>query len=209
MSTLGRDVITRLRSDANLRYLFDGPRKKGPGAPKKYDGKVYFDDLRRFDYVGSLSDQPQVDLYTKRLNSPHFKRDFRVVVLVDTTDGSYVVLASTDCSQSARQIVRFYRLRFQIELLFRDAKQFAGLCHCQARSQEKLDFHFNMSVAAVNVARLEIALRHDDLSLNSYVRRAYNRWLVGELLTKLGLTSRFPLNHSRVQQVVRMGSMTG
>lgn len=209
MSTCGRDLITRLRSDANLRYLYTGPRKNGPGAPKQYDGKVHFDDLRRFDYVGALCDRPQVDLYTKRLNSPHFKRDFRVVVLVDTTSGSYVVLASTDCSQSARQVVRFYRLRFQIELLFRDAKQFAGLCHCQARSQKKLDFHFNMSLAAINVARLESVLYHEGLSLNSYVRRAYNRWLVGQLLSKLGLTDRFPLNHTRVRQVVRMGSMTG
>ena len=209
MSACGKDLITRLRSDANLRYLYTGPRKNGPGAPKQYDGKVRFGDLRRFDYVGSLCDRPQVDLYTKRLNSPHFKRDVRVVVLVDTTSGSYVVLASTDCSQPARQVVRFYRLRFQIELLFRDAKQFAGLCHCQARSQEKLDFHFNMSLAAISVARLEIGLDHEELSLNSYVRRAYNRLLVGQLLAKLGLMGRFTLNHTRVRQVVRMGSMTG
>lgn len=204
----GRALVTRLRSDANLRYLYRGPRKTGPGAPKQYDGKVHFDDLRRFSYVGTLEDKPHIALYTERLNSPYFKRDFRVVVLVNTRDGSYVVLASTDCEQAAREVVHFYRLRFQIELIFRDAKQFAGLCHCQARSQEKLDFHFNMSLAAVNVARLEM-LRCDEerLTLTSYVRQAYNRWLVGQLLSQLGLRRRYGLNHPKVEQVIRMGSM--
>jgi hypothetical protein len=65
-----------------------------------------------------------------------------------------------------------------------------------------------MSLAAINVARLELGLDHEKLSRNSYVRRAYNRWLVGQLLAKLGLMGRFTLNHARVRQVVRMGSMT-
>ena len=47
-----------------------------------------------------------------------------------------------------------YRLRYQIEFVIRDAKQHSGLLHCQARSQEKLDFHLNMSVVAVNLLRL-------------------------------------------------------
>lgn len=207
LTEAGRELVTRLRSDANLRYRYDGPRKSGPGAPKRYDGKVRFDDLGRFHYGGTLEDKPHVALYTERLNSPHFKRDFRVVVLLDTRDGSYVVLASTDCEQAPREVVGFYRLRFQIELIFRDAKQFAGLCHCQARSQEKLDFHFNMSLAAVNVARLEMLLYHEGLSLVSYVRRAYNRWLVTQLLSQLGLMRRFGLNHPQVERVIRMGSI--
>ena len=200
-----RHLITRLRSDANLRYLYCGPRKSGPGAPKRYDGKVRFKDLSRFHYVGTLEDKPHIALYPERLNSPYFKRDFRVVMLVDRRTGCYVVLASTACQQSARDVVRFYRLRFQIELLFRDAKQFAGLRECQARRQAKLDFHFNMSLAAVNVARLEIMLYHEGLSLASYVRRAYNAWLVAQLLSQLGLSRRFGLNHPQVARVIRRG----
>lgn len=203
----GRELVTRLRSDANLRYLYRGPRKTGPGAPKQYDGKVHFEDLSRFNYGGTLEDKPHIALYTEHLNSPHFKRDLRVVVLVDTRSRSYVVLASTDTEQSAREVVRFYRLRFQIELIFRDAKQFAGLCHCQGRSEQKLDFHFNMSFAAVNVARLEMLLYHEGLSLVSYVRQAYNRWLVSQLLSQLGLKRRFGLNHPQVERVIRMGSI--
>ena len=34
----------------------------------------------------------------------------------------------------------------KMEFLFRDAKQFTGLQHCQARSESKLNFHFNASL---------------------------------------------------------------
>lgn len=130
-----------------------------------------------------------------------------MVVLLNTASGSSLVLASTDYDQDAVEGVRFYRLRFQIEFLFRDAKQLAGLCHCQARSQQKLDFHFKASLAAVNLARLEILLYHEGVSLVSYVRRCYNRYLVVQLLSRLGLRRRFGLNHPQVQQVVRLGSI--
>jgi hypothetical protein len=49
----------------------------------------------------------------------------------------------------------YYKSRFQIEFIFRDAKQFTGLCDCQSRQQKALDFHFNTSLAALNIAKLE------------------------------------------------------
>ncbi len=36
-----------------------------------------------------------------------------------------------------------------------DAKQFSGLCDCQSRQQQSLDFHFNASLAALNIAKLK------------------------------------------------------
>jgi hypothetical protein len=51
------------------------------------------------------------------------------------------------------KIVRYYRSRFQFEFLYRDAKQFTGLTTCQARSENKLDFHFNAALTAVNLAK--------------------------------------------------------
>jgi hypothetical protein len=47
---------------------------------------------------------------------------------------------STDTSLSGIDIFLFYKSRFQIEFLYRDAKQFTGLEHCQSRSETKLDF---------------------------------------------------------------------
>jgi Transposase DDE domain len=76
--------------------------------------------------------------------------------------------------QSDQQILTYYQLRFQIEFIFRDAKQFTGLTHCQAQSDEKLDFHFNLSLAALNVVNVQKILDSNALSINNLARRSYN-----------------------------------
>jgi len=208
VTDLGGDLITRLRSDANLRYLYTGAPKEGPGAPKQYDGKIDWDHPReltkRFDEIGRLPDQPQVRILTTVANSPHFGRDLRVVLLMDP-DGEQVVLASTNTGQHAEEVVRYYRLRYQIELVIRDAKQHTGLTHCQARSQEKLDFHLNMSVTAVNLLRL--LARKAECSPRTYRREAYNRLLIGRLFSKLGLSAEYDRMDPRIQSVVHTGRM--
>jgi len=208
VTDLGADLITRLRSDANLRYLYTGPPKEGPGAPKQYDGKIDWGDqkelMRQFHEVGRLPDKPDVRMLTTVANSPHFGRTLRVVLLIGP-DGKHVILASTDQSQHAEEVVRYYRLRYQIELLIRDAKQHAGLSHCQARSHEKLDFHLNMSVAAVNLLRL--LAQKAGCSKRTYRREAYNRLLIGHLFSKLGLSAEYDRMDPRIQSVVRTGRM--
>jgi Transposase DDE domain len=67
----------------------------------------------------------------------------------------YVLLFSTDVELAGEDIYRFYKAPFQIEFLFRDAKQWTGLCDCQARDQQALHFHFNASLSAVNLSKLE------------------------------------------------------
>ena len=52
------------------------------------------------------------------------------------------------------EILDIYQTRFRIEFLYRDAKQFTTLTTCKARDKEKMNFHFNMSLPAVNVAKV-------------------------------------------------------
>jgi cysteinyl-tRNA synthetase len=209
VTDLGGDLITRLRSDANLRYLYTGPPKDGPGRPKQYDGKIDWDDQEaltcRFDEVGRLPDQPEVRVLTTVANSPHFGRDLRVVLLIGPNGEEQVILASTDTDQHAEKVARYYRLRYQIEFVIRDAKQHTGLTHCQARSQEKLDFHLNMSVAAVNMLRL--LAQKADCSLRTYRREAYNRLLIRQLFSKLGLSAEYDRTDQRIQLVIHTGRM--
>ena len=40
-----------------------------------------------------------------------------------------------------------------MEFIFRDAKQYTELEQCQARSEKKLNFHFNASLTAINLAK--------------------------------------------------------
>ena len=70
-----------------------------------------------------------------------------VIVYTKNKDGKYGFknYFSTDLKQSWSDILEVYRLRFQIEFLYRDAKQHLGLNHCEARSEEKLNFHIGYS----------------------------------------------------------------
>ena len=91
------------------------------------------------------------------VNAVNMKRNVKVVIIdfedPDKKTQTRKVFFSTDCSMSAKEVIDIYRSRFQIEFLFRDAKQFTGLCHCQARDTRALDFAFNLSLAAINVAK--------------------------------------------------------
>ncbi|MBK8451735.1 MAG: transposase [Thiofilum sp.] len=150
---LNLHLISKLRQDADLRWLYTGAQKP-KGRHRQYSGKVSFDDLSRFERVGELDGQR---VYTATVNSPTFKQIVRIVYLVREANGktASALLFSTDTDCPALDILRYYQARFQIEFLFRDAKQHTGLCDCQTTRKEKLDFHFNTSLTALNLLRLE------------------------------------------------------
>lgn len=205
-----KHLITKLRPDANLRYLYrtpDGPTARGRN--KKYDGKVQWKelDLSRWQLVGQDLKWNYLQLYTLILNSPQLKRDLRVVLLVNTKTNQYILLACSDLELDPRRIVHFYQLRFKIEFLFRDAKQFTGLTHCQAREENKLDFHFNMSMAALNLAQLCLQHTETHKSMNSFVRKAYNYRLINFLFLQLSSKAEFDLNHPSVLSAIEFGCL--
>lgn len=155
---LGLQQIGKLRHDANLRYLYHGPQKKF-GARRKYDGKVKFDDLRRLTYVDQV--EPDIHLYTAVVYSVNLKRNIRLVYLLNLKNKNkpgYALLFSTDTELDPETLYHYYKARFQIEFVFRDAKQFTGLTHSQARNQASLDFHFNASLTALNLAKADAYL---------------------------------------------------
>jgi len=152
---VGLETIGKLRHDANLRYLYDGPQKKF-GARRKYAGKVKFDDLSRLEYVGQVD--KDIQLYTAVVNSVGLKRPIRLVYVLNLRHKNkpgFALLFSTDTELDAKTIYRYYKARFQIEFIFRDAKQFTGLNDSQARGPESLDFHFNASLSALNLAKVD------------------------------------------------------
>ena len=112
----------------------------------------------------------------------------------------YVVLFSTDCAVSAQTIYEYYTLRFQIEFLFRDAKQFTGLADCQARDKETLHFHFNMALASVGVTKIEALKEHHArqpqvFSLASWKQRTFNEHLLDVFISRLALEPTVIKNH--------------
>lgn len=179
--------IGKLRADAHLRYLYQGPKRPGPGRQKTYDGKVNWSDLSRFERLDT--EDEHIVLYHQVLNHVQLKRDLQVVVVVHTQRNRYAVLFSTDVDLEPQRLYRYYKARFQIEFLFRDAKQFTGLSDCQARSKAQLDFHFNASLSAVTFAKLEARQQHGNgdqaFSMASLKRRAFNQHLIDRICEHL------------------------
>ena len=65
-----------------------------------------------------------VQLWTTVVWSVSLERRIRLVCLVRLALGKerYILLFSTDVHLSARDILAYYRARFQIEFIFRDAR---------------------------------------------------------------------------------------
>lgn len=193
---LGLHLVTKLRNDANMRFRYTGPRTGKPGRPKSYDGKVDWQDLSRFDPVdlSALDPEPGVAAYSAELYHCSLKRWLRVLVLVwYTADGKrhHAIFATTDLPCAALDLLRMYQGRFQIEFLFRDGKQFAGLTECQARNEAALDFHFNASLATVSATRAALAQAQSDdeafvFSLATQKQMAFNELYLAEISAKLG-----------------------
>jgi hypothetical protein len=193
---LGLHQIGKLRNDANLRYLYHG-EQKARGRHRKYDGKVSFHDLTRLSAI--TVPNSTLTLYTGVVWHVSLQRQVRIVVLVQPRKSGkvgFAVLFSSDVELSAESIVKYYRARFQIEFIFRDAKQFMGLSDCQSRHAETLDFHFNASLTALNLAKYESQLQSQDesstsiperLSIASYKRMALNDHLLERFISQLDL----------------------
>lgn len=207
---------TKLRGDANCLFLYTGPHPKRRGPRRKYDGKVNFQDLRRFEALGTLEERDQVHLYTALVWHVSLKRKLRVVVLVNRTDPAkprYIVLASTALALEGRKLVEYYVARFQIEFLFRDSKQFTGLSDCQARAKAALDFHFNASLATLNLARAEALLASPDhtaqvFSMASCKQRHFNEHLLDVFIATLALDPTWVKNHPCYDELSTYGAIT-
>jgi len=212
VTALKLDVIGKLRCDADLRYVYTGSQKLR-GRPRKYDGKVNLTDLSRMTLVGEP--EPRLFLYTVVVWSVSLKRQIRLAYLLDRrpvgrTGG--VLLFSTDLDINPLDILDFYKARFHIEFIFRDAKQFTGLADCQARDFTKLDFHFNASLMTLNLAKIEAVQLHKSsqpfvFSMASYKRLALNRHLLERFISLLDLDPTLIKSHPSFPDLCSYGSI--
>lgn len=190
---LGFDIIGKLRNDANLKWLYEG-EYSGSGAPKKYDGKVKLTEgFSRFDYDGTLEDGTRI--YSKSVWSVGLKRRIKLVVLQWNKSDKVgtAMLYSTDTALGAMKVVQYYRARFQIEFLFRDAKQYTGLMDCQSTKKAAIKTHINASITSLNLIKLEDrrAKQTDSetvISIASWKRKKMNQNLIGKVLNNLGIS---------------------
>jgi len=193
---MGFTFIGKLRSDANLWMFYSGKQRKGRGRPKKFAGKCNLKNLEGFDYAFSaIDDEGNIDqIHQGIFHQPSLDIPAKVVAIV-AKHGNRVgvaLLFSTNLSLSAEAIVRYYKARFQIEFLFRDAKQFAGLCDCQSRSKSSLYFHQNAAMSGLNLMKIQVQKDEPNRPIGTPFSAAsckiknYNKTLIDRFFSMLG-----------------------
>lgn len=189
-------VICKLRPDANLRYAYHGPKNTGRGRPKLYDGKVNTQliDRRRIRYCFDIDEN--VSVFSGIVYSISLKRLVRIVHIEhygpDGFAKSHAILFSTALDLSPENILLYYKQRFQIEFLFRDAKNFAGLENSQARSENKINFHVNASLSTVSLAKALHYLsipkeQRESFSMLDIKTLYFNQYITDFIFSKLAL----------------------
>jgi hypothetical protein len=207
-------VISRLRKDADLMYLYYGEPTGKKGAPKKYTGKI---NLKNIDkkYFKLISDDDKSTIYSAIVYSKGLKRNIKLVYeqLKNKKNKSFLLFFSTDLELDASEILRYYKNRFQIEFLYRDGKQHTGLNDCQARSENKLYFHFNASLTAINLAKVEYWLSVPKETRGAFsmsdIKTMYHNTLMLQRFINVFAVPAYKLkNIHNVKELINFGKIT-
>ncbi len=208
----GFEVISRLRDDADLRYKFTGTPAKGRGRPRKYNGKVDPKDIDT-SYFETIEESPQHRAYQGQVHSKALKRDINLVVVYTNKKGrwSHKLYFSTDLGLSAKELITYYKARFQIEFAFRDAKQHTGMNHCQARGQDRLHFHWNTSLTSINLAKVTHWLsvprsERGAFSMEQIKTLYHNDLLLKRFIDVFGIEPNLPKNKRKIEQLRSYGA---
>lgn len=151
----GMHLVSRLRDDADLRYLCTEIPTGKRGRPRKYTGKINIDNIDK-DYFTYISLDEESTIFAAKVYSRALRRNIMLVhVTYSKTNGKDArkLYFSTDISMDPNDVLLYYHSRFQIEFLYRDGKQHTGLGDSQARSENKLHFQFNASLTSINIAK--------------------------------------------------------
>jgi hypothetical protein len=202
MISMGFHLVSRVRDDAALMYITEKQSSGKRGRPRKYDGKIHLEkpDESRFK-IFSL-EPGQGSLLYAIVYSKALARNIGLCIWKSEDGKTRKLFFSTDTQMQARDIWEYYRCRFQIEFCYRDAKQFTGLCHAQSRDLKKLNFHFNASMTAVNIAKSIALNRGQSLSMASTKVLLHNSFLLERFITVSGISPNHILNQRLWEEVV-------
>lgn len=212
---MNMEVISRLRNDANLRYIYTRKPRTGKGRPKKYDGKI---DVKNIDKrrIKKIFEDQEVCIHGDKVFSVGLKRDILLCyVEFKKPDGSIItsnLYFSTNLEQDPVLVLNYYRARFQMEFMFRDAKQYTGLDTCQARSENKMHFHYNASLTAVSVAKAIIRKSNQKdqelaFSIADIQTELHNRALALTIFSIYGIDPKFNENKDRLRLILDYGKI--
>ncbi len=208
----GLHLISKLRYDAALYFRYTGPQNKF-GARRKYGDKLNYEHIgAQYLKSDTTSKGIRERIYQMTMLSTSFPDPLNVVIIVKTNlkKQARVVLFSSDLALGYEQLIDYYRLRFQIEFNFRDAKQYWGLEDFMNVKQRSVYNGANLSLLMVNLSRalaVEFRKAHPGFSVNDLKAHYRGRKYVEEVLKLLPEQAEPILIEEVFSRVLALGSV--
>ena len=153
LKEIGFSLISRLRSNAVLYYIYEGPRTGKRGRPKTKDGKIDFSNpdknrMTRLDIAPEEGEAFELVAWCKSL-----KQKIRLVI-------HYLPEAATDCisqpipRSAAKMSMTFTGHGFRLSSVFEMVISSPDCSTVRLAMKRPLDFAYNASLAAVNITKV-------------------------------------------------------
>ena len=153
-------IISKLRYDSALYIPYQNPDPNCRSRRKYGDKLDYCNIPEEYLCKSTIDEEIKTDIYQATLLHKEFAQALNIVILVKTNlktnTHSHVVLFSSDLKLSSEKIIDYYKLRFQIEFNFRDAKQFWGLEDFMNLSQTAVTNAANLAFFMVNLSHRQL-----------------------------------------------------
>jgi hypothetical protein len=210
----GLHVISRFRDDVRLRYMIQTEKTGKKGRPKTNGEPVNLSDLDR-KHFSIAKENDDFRLYTALVYAVALKRSVRIAFVEFLKNGKVAaskIYFSTDTEMNAVEILEMYQMRFQIEFVYRDAKQHTSLTSCQARNKEKLESHFNLSLTAVNLAKIvhwySIPIeKRKSFSMSDIKTINHNTLLLERFIAMFAIKPNLLKNNQNVKELLLYGTI--
>ena len=161
----GLHLISKLRHNSALYLPYDGPYS-GRGPRRKYGQKLDYQNMPpEYLKATSIDKEIKTQIYQMSLWHKKFADLLNIVVIVKTNlktnKTAHVVLFSSDLELGYEKMIDYYRLRFQLEFNFRDAKQYWGLEDFMSVKERPVYNSANVAMFMVNLSHALIRPMRD------------------------------------------------
>ena len=207
-------LISRLQKNVYLRYRYTGEQKQGRGRKKTYGEKI---DLKNIsiDHFTLMKSSEEERVYEGVAHVRSLKRWCKVVIVQILKDGNVhrvLIYFSTDLNMTGQQVYDHFKIRYQIEFLFRDSKGYLGLEHTQSRQKEALEYHYNIVLTTLNVAKvahwLSVPIEQRNAFSIADIKTQYsNELFMNRIFSIYGKDPEIEKNNPAIRELYNLGKI--
>ena len=209
-------IISKLQHNSALYFPYEGTYR-GHGAHRKYGDKIDYNCIpSKYLKETTTEKSVQIKIYQMAMLHKRFAKKLNVVIIVKTNlkthSRGHVILFSSDVKLAYDKLVDYYKLRFQIEFNFRDAKQYWGLEDFMNVKEVPVNNAANLAFFMVNVSQALIHNVHkNDPNFGIQDLKAHFRGskYVSEILKLLPQKPDRILIQQIFSRITKIGSING